>query len=236
MLQEATVELIDELIQLIDTSYEVTSVVDNTGSYTLSVACTKWLRPCKKIDIGGFTFKITDFVPNESITVENVKNSHVPVNGIYNAPAPVYLYGTVRQVNAQINAIGNSVDFTPLIYFIETYTEDYDETYDTAITYTTDISIVFLDDSNYEDWGKAEEHYIGAINPTRKLLDEFLTVVRASGKVGELEGYRVINHSNFGVFQTNQGHVRRLIDAELSGCELRIALPICVNLSCENKC
>ena len=236
MLNKATTELIGDLIALIDTSYEVTSVVDNSGSYTLNIPCTKWLRPCKTIDIGGFNFRIESMVANESITVVNVKNSHIPIEGIYNAPTPVYLHGTVRMVNAQINAIGNSVDFTPLIYFIETYTEDYDETPDSSLAYETDISIVFLDDSNFEDWAKAEEHYAGAINPTRALIDEFLKVIRASSKVGELEGFRLINHSNFGVFQTNQGHVRRLLEAELSGCELRISLPIRVNLTCENKC
>ena len=143
MLNKATTELIGDLIALIDTSYEVTSVVDNSGSYTLNIPCTKWLRPCKTIDIGGFNFRIESMVANESITVVNVKNSHIPIEGIYNAPTPVYLHGTVRMVNAQINAIGNSVDFTPLIYFIETYTEDYDETPDSSLAYETDISIVF---------------------------------------------------------------------------------------------
>lgn len=238
MINEATTELIEELISKINRTFNVENVIDNgDGTFTLEINCSSlWLRPCKAVELNGFKYRIIDFVSNKWIKVEPIKHNNQPLPGEHLAPKPVYFYGTVRMVNGQLNAIGNSIDFTPMIYFVETYTENYDRDPETVINYETDISLLFMDDSNYEDWGKAEEHYTGAINPMRNLVNEFIKVVESSGKVGELDSFSIINHSNFGVFQNNQGHVRRLLEADLSGCELRLVLPVCVDLKCENQC
>ena len=238
MINQATAELIADLIDKIERDYEVTSVVDNgDGTYTLAVECsTLWMRPCQTIEIDTRKYQITDLDPDKTLTIKPVKHSTPPTTGVKQANKPVYFYGTIRMVNAQLAAIGNSVEFTPLIYFVEVFTEDYDETPDSAIEYETDVNILFMDDNNYEDWAKAEQHYTGAINPMRNLLEAFLHQVRRSGRIAQLAGFRVTPHSNFGVFQNNQGHVRRLLEADLSGCELRITLPICESLTCENQC
>ena len=69
----------------------------------------------------------------------------------------------------------------------------------------------------------------------QSMVEEFIKEVVLDGDYQDLDEYRTINWSKFGVYTTNKGSTSKVLDAFLTGIELRITLEIMKKVDC-NDC
>lgn len=68
----------------------------------------------------------------------------------------------------------------------------------------------------------------------QSMVEEFIKEVRKDGNYNDVDEYRTINWSKFGVYTTNKGSTSKILDAYLSGIEVRITLEIMKIENCDD--
>lgn len=183
---------------------------------------TKWARIGKQItDEGGDIYLITDIEPNEWIIAEPV-NSQNDLNGIVYLPELYWITGTKLAANMEWTKANKTVmSKTPLIWLVELirYRKFGRES---TIDFESDLRLFFLDETNVTQFYTAD-HRDNVVYPMEQLVNEFIGVIKANKSFETIENYEVITFSRFGVEQQN-GMFKNILDANLSGVELRINL------------
>jgi hypothetical protein len=93
---------------------------------------------------------------------------------------------------------------------------------DSVIEFESDLRMFFLDETNVAQYYTAD-HRENVVYPMERLCDEFIKVVEANRNYQTIENYDIITFSRFGVERDN-GMFQNVLDANLSGVELRITL------------
>lgn len=183
---------------------------------------TKWARIGKQVtDEGGDIYLITDIEPNEWIIAEPV-NGQNDLNGIVYLPELYWITGTKLAANMEWTKANKTVmSKTPLIWLVELirYRKFGRES---TIDFESDLRLFFLDETNVTQFYTAD-HRDNVVYPMEQLVNEFIGVIKANKSFETIENYEVITFSRFGVEQQN-GMFKNILDANLSGVELRINL------------
>jgi len=183
---------------------------------------TKWARIGKEItNEGGDIFLITDIEPNEWIIAEHVGGAN-DLDGLIYLPEPYWITGTKLAANMEWTKGNASVlNKTPLIWLVELirYRKFGRES---TVNFESDLRLFFLDETNVAQYYTAD-HRDNVVYPMEQLVNEFIEVIKANKSFETIENYEVITFSRFGVEQQN-GMFKNILDANLSGVELRINL------------
>jgi hypothetical protein len=216
-----TVDIIEDFIDSIALTGIILSFSDDGTNTTIQVAKTYHARARMPINIDGTDYVIDSVVNNTSITVRGVIANPL----VYLLPNPFYFHGTPVMTNANHINGAKSSDKVPMIYLYEILRER-DLRLNSSIIRESDLRLFFLDSANFGEW-ETDDHYSNRLTGLNNLVDEFIKAGRSFPCFYLFEtDFTRINHVNFGVYQDNKGHVRKIFDDDLTGVELSFTLPL----------
>jgi hypothetical protein len=142
--------------------------------------------------------------------------------GVLSLPDPYFVPGTKISANNEWTAVSNDLtQKTPLVWLL------HDVRYqrfgrESVYEWESDLRIFFLDETDIVNY-YTKDHIDNVVVPMSKLAEKFIQVVDNSPSYKTLEGYEIVNFTRFGTEQAN-GYFQNILDANLSGVELRIKL------------
>lgn len=214
---------------------EIVNSIDNTliGTETLdtnvvSFCDTKYARLGKKlVDENENVFNIESIDYNVSIEGTNPDFPFEP-NVVYSLPEPFFISGTKLAANNEWTQkektdLGKK---TPLIWLFEVIRQTNYGRNDTRL-FSSDLRLFFLDETNIRDF-YTEDHRREVVYPMMRLAEMFIDVVKNDRRFQAVESHEIISFSRFGVEQET-GVIQNILDANLSGVELRLPLTMFKN-------
>jgi len=229
-----TVDVVGNLVAQMDTSVKINTIIDNgDGSYTISTCNTKYLKPCVFFDVDGITYEVTDgvgkeFTPNRQFTVYGGQTITAKVIDL---PKMKYFHGTVIATSQELDNKKFDTDKFPMVYLLEVINDNFNNEPQDKIDRVSDFRMFFLTNTDEENWLTAE-HYRLAIKPMRNMLYQFINELNDNANIEEFSNFTAINHAKFGVYSTDKGHTRRILNDKTSGVEVRLSLPIVAGQLC----
>lgn len=177
---------------------------------------TKWARIGKMItnelDISTV---IEDVETDQFIVAETYE-------GILKLAKPYFVGGTRTSVNREWTIFDADVMVkTPIIWLLQDvrYTQyGRESVYD----WESELRIFFLDETDVTNY-YSKDHIENVVYPMTQLASEFIATVNRDRAYKTLETWEVINFTRFGV-EEQSGYFQNILDANLSGVELRINL------------
>ena len=207
---------IEALVRSIDSTISLTY---SPGSERSNTCLSKWARVGKTIvSETAQEYTVTEIDPNEWLkTTDNDQ-----VTGTFYLPSPYFIGGTRLATNREWTIkTPNLTEKTPIVWLL------HDIEYKTfgrsnVLDYETDLRIFFLDETDITNY-YTKDHTDNVVIPMSLLAEEFIKVVEADRNFLTLEEWTVINFTRFGTEREN-GMFQNILDANLSGVELRIKL------------
>jgi hypothetical protein len=200
------VESIDN--KIIGTYNDVTEVTD--------MCKTKYARPGKYV---------TDENDNDLLITEVVSDEYIKAgtaNGVLALSVPYYINGTKIAANREWTiADENLFNKTPIVWLL------HDLRYfkygrESVFDWESDVRIFFLDETDITNY-YTKDHISNVVEPMTELALLFINAVNSDRRYLTIEQYEMINFTRFGTEQEN-GYFQNILDANLSGVELRIKL------------
>ena len=212
--------IVEELVNQMDCT--IVGVVNNDlGKNTFCK--TKWSRSGKQLQNIDtlFTFNILNVEPNEYIEA-------IPVgagtfgSGTYELVKPYFISGTKLATNSEWSKVTpNLMEKTPLIWLLEVIRfRGFGR--QSTMEFESDLRLFFLDETNVTQYYTAD-HRENVVYPMEQLAMEFIATIERNRNFKTIEEYEMITFSRFGV-ERDQGVFQNILDANLSGVELRITL------------
>lgn len=228
-ISKSTYELLAPIIAAIDKDITIQSVtVISAGNYKLNVCSSRWATAGFPVTINGIVYKITDIVPNVSITVTGPS---APPSVVFNLYAPVFYHGTIEATEEKLDAkVSGSLSSTlkmPIIWLHEPVDEENSPNEGDAIARKSKCELFFLIDANFAMW-EQDDHYVNAIKPMRQLIMAFYEAVKKSRTVNYdlIETYSTNDLPRFGRYTAYSGAKKAIFaQYEMSGTKLSITLP-----------
>ncbi len=218
----------NEVSQVIKSIYSalVNSVdgVYDANSDTTLICNTKWMRSGMVVENStGDKYRILTIEYDEYVTWEPLNPANnTPLQGVITIPAPYWITGTQLATNREWTiASANITSKLPLVWLLEVIRMrkyGMESTYD----FDADIRMFFLDETNVAQY-YTEDHRSIVMYPMEKLCNEFLNVVNEDARFVRFDDYELITFSRFGT-ERSDGMFANILDANLSGVELRIRL------------
>ena len=184
---------------------------------------TKWARPGKQIQNleTNFVFNIINVEPNQYIDA-------IPIgagtfgSATYELVKPYFISGTRLATNSEWTKVTpNLMDKTPLIWLLEVIRfRGFGK--ESTMEFESDLRLFFLDETNVSQYYTVD-HRENVVYPMEQLALEFINTVGKNRNFKTIEEYEMITFSRFGV-ERDQGMFQNILDANLSGVELRIKL------------
>ena len=209
----------------------IVGVVDNNiGKNTF--CHTKWARKGKRIQNMEtlYTFNIINVEVDEYIDALPV-GAGTFQSGPYALPVPFYIHGTKKATNREWTISTNDLTAkTPIIWLLGPvrYTAFGRES---SKEYEADIRLFFLDETDPTNY-YTEDHLEQVVFPMEQLANEFLNTLENDPNYQTLNQWEIIEFSRFGTEQDN-GFFQNILDANLSGVELRMTLTRFKNNICK---
>jgi len=217
---------IEQLVSGIDTTI---SVVWNNAEQRGETCETKWVRKGKLLTVGIDAFIVDGVEPNEWITVQQAPPP--TFEGIVNIPVPFYIHGTKKATNREWTISTNDLtQKTPIIWLLGPvrYTAFGRES---SKEYEADLRLFFLDETDPTNY-YTEDHMEQVVYPMEQLANEFLLTLQNDANYASIDQWEIIEFSRFGTEQDN-GFFQNILDANLSGVELRMTLTRFKNNICK---
>ena len=212
--------IIEGIVNQIDTT--LVGKYDQNTEQT-NVCATKWARVGKYVtDSNGAIYRITDVQIDEYIKAEPIAPNGPPLDGVINLPNPYWITGTRTATNREWTIKDNNLlDKTPIVWLLETLRfRQYGR--QSTFDFDADLRIFFLDETDPVNYYTAD-HRENVVFPMQNLANEFIATIARLRQFKVIEDYELITFSRFGVEQ-QPGMFQNILDANLSGVELRITL------------
>jgi hypothetical protein len=208
----------------------VGEVDNNIGKNTFCQ--TKWARKGKRIQNLDtlLTFNIINVEEDYYIDALPV-GAGTFGSGTYVLPAPFYIHGTKKATNREWTISTNDLtQKTPIIWLLGPvrYTAFGRES---SKEYEADLRLFFLDETDPTNY-YTEDHLEQVVYPMEQLANEFLLTLQNDSNYATIDQWEVIEFSRFGTEQDN-GFFQNILDANLSGVELRFTLTRYKNNICK---
>ena len=202
---------------------EVYGVYDSQVDKTY-ICNTKWMRVGQIVeDSNGDQYVIVSIEYDEYVTWEPVDQSNTnDLEGVITLPEPYWITGTQLATNREWTISSpNLSSKLPLVWLLEVIRmRKYGM--ESTLDFDADIRMFFLDQTNPTQY-YTEDHRNLVMYPMEKLCEEFLNVVNEDPRFVRYDDYELITFSRFGTEQRD-GMFANILDANLSGVELRIRL------------
>ena len=215
--------MINELSTIIG---NIVSQMDSTieGSYNdpKTFTCdSKWARVGKKVtNSDGDEFLLTEVDFDTFIIGENT--DLINLDGVINLPQPFFIHGTKKATNREWTILSNDVTAkTPIIWLLGSLNfKQFGR--ESTIDIESSVRIFFLDETDVANYYTAD-HITNVVYPMEQLAKEFIETINRNRNFKTIEDWEIIEFTRFGVEQEN-GMFQNILDANLSGVELRITL------------
>ena len=216
---------VSNIIKSLCTSLDVTvfGVYDSNTDKTY-ICNTKWMKVGQIVeDSNDEKYRILTIEYNEWVTWEPVDpNNQNDLEGVITLPSPYWITGTQLAANREWTISSPNLSAKlPLVWLLEVLRMrkyGMESTYD----FDADVRMFFLDETNVLQY-YTEDHRNNVMYPMEKLCEEFLNVVNEDVRFVRYDDYELITFSRFGTERTD-GMFANILDANLSGVELRIRL------------
>ena len=209
---------------------ELVNAIDNTiiGDFNaltghIDTCHTKWVRVGKIVqNSAGNEYRVTSVVVDEYITAVPILPSSPQLDGVITIPNPFWISGThIATNNEWTKASKNLLSKTPMAWLLETLRMQKFGLGDTR-DFESEIRIFFLDETDVVNYYTAD-HREQVVEPMEELAKAFIDVVVLNRNFKTLDEYEMHTFSRFGV-ERNDGMFQNILDANLSGVELRVTL------------
>jgi hypothetical protein len=226
------VDLVGIFVDAMRTTETIISEIDNgDGSITINSNVTV-IENGDYIILGTGNYLVYDL--DKIAGTFKVKATFPTGETTWRTAAPYYYHGTPQTVNKEIDTDNVPTDKAryPAIVLWEIIRQDFDKDPVSVVGNTARLTMSFLDTTNKIDW-TIEEHYDNVIDQMEDEADRFISIIKKHPYISRFDDYSYIKHFNWGTFVQDKGHTRYILDENLSGLNLEIALPIKKN--CLNK-
>jgi len=207
------------------------NAIDNhvEGSYDSQeektfICNTKWMKLGQIVeDSQGEYYRITNIQVDEWIEWEPIDlNNTNDLEGVITLPSPYWITGTQYAANREWTIADDVLtDKLPLVWLLEVIRmKKYGQ--ESVILFDADVRIFFLDETDAVQYYTAD-HRQNVMYPMEKLCNEFIEQINANPTFKRLSDYELITFSRFGT-ETKEGMFKNILDANLSGVELRLNL------------
>jgi hypothetical protein len=202
-------QAVEELVGLIDN--EILGLYDPIQEKTITCD-TSYARVGKYLN---GTLLITEVETDEYLVAGTA-------TGILTLPVPYFVPGTKISANNEWTKFSNDLtQKTPLVWLL------HDVRYvkfgrESVYDWESDLRIFFLDETDIVNY-LTKDHIDNVVVPMSKLAEKFIDVVNNDRNYKTLDTYEIVNFTRFGTEQSN-GYFQNILDANLSGVELRIKL------------
>ena len=194
-----------------------------TGSYDsinmrFNTCDTKWAMIGKSVtDEFGNSMAITEIEQDAW-----VKLTDIPQGTFINLPTPFFINGTkIATNNEWTKTTTNIANKTPLVWLLEVFTEEVFSN-ESPLEIETEIRLFFLDETNIlQNW--TQDHRQTRVVPLVKLSEAFVEIIKKNKIYKRPSQYMRKTFSRFGT-ETENGMLKNILDANLSGVELQIEL------------
>jgi hypothetical protein len=215
--------MINELSTIIaNVVSQMDSTIDGTYSDPKTFTCnSKWARVGKKVtNVIGDEFLLTEVDFDTFIIGENIDS--IALDGVINLPQPFFIHGTKKATNREWTILSNDVTAkTPIIWLLGSL--NYKQFgRESTIDIESSVRIFFLDETDVANYYTAD-HITQVVYPMEQLAKEFIETINRNRNFKTIEDWEIIEFTRFGVEQEN-GMFQNILDANLSGVELRITL------------
>lgn len=158
--------------------------------------------------------------PNEWLILK--PSAGVIQSGIVQLPKPFFITGTKIATNKEWTLKDNNLTKkTPLIWLLGSIiSERFGK--ESTIDFIADLRLFFLDETNIVNY-YTSDHILNVVYPMEQLVAEFLNTIKKDRNFGTIESWEIIDFARFGV-ESEQGMIKNILDANLSGVELRLKL------------
>tara|TARA_R110000751_G_scaffold73709_2_gene149079 strand:+ start:1976 stop:2641 length:666 start_codon:yes stop_codon:yes gene_type:complete len=204
---------IEELVQGIDST--LIGKYDPINEYT-TLCDSKYSRKGKYVtDISDNKFLISDLDPDKWIKAGDA-------TGVLKLPDPYFLSGTRISANREWTiSTEDLTKKTPIVWLLSDI-RYFQYGRDSAFDWESEIRIFFLDEGDAVNYYSAD-YISNVVYPMSRLAELFIDSVKKNRKYKTLDQWEIINFTRFGT-EDQSGYVQNIIDANLSGVELRISL------------
>jgi hypothetical protein len=222
-----------QIFDKLDKTIKVKSLEPISGKLKMYVCgSVKWARVGKTLrtntSLANFPIVSVDYV-NNSMILDFAKDSQgAPISwtGDTGTLNDVYFFiGTPLRTNAEwLSFSNNEMLKTPFIWLVEP-TREKKLGISSIIERESDIRLLLLDNNNSANWltKNVHENRLGALY---NLASEIENVANGNVKwFKEIETVDVKNYTRFGT-ETPQGFEANIIDADLTGVEMRFTLKV----------
>ena len=219
----------EDIIDQMDCVVNVASYVGNV----VTVCSHKWARTGTTVTdelSNTYTVVSVDYDTNE---VELLPNGAWNFSGdSYTLTKPYFFTGTPLATNKEwSNFNADERNKVPFSWLVEPTSETFKSVEDTLEREST-LLIVFLDSNNVSQWITTETH-ANRLQALYNMVQEFVdTIKREALFYSDNLEYNTKNFTKFGR-ETSSGVENNIIDANLTGVELRLTLPVNKTTSCE---
>ncbi len=215
-----------EIVDNMDNIVTVSSIAGNV----LTVCGTKWARIGKVVQDGSandFTIAAVDQTL-KTITVTPVGPSFTGDTLALNVPT--FVVGTPLATNKEWTGLERDERTkVPFIWMVEP-TPEVLNAQDNPVERASSIRIVFLDSNNIESWLTTDTHD-NRLQALYNMVSEFITAIDGNNLFEPLTTKDIRNLTKFGT-ETAQGFDANIINANLTGIEVRLTL----NINKEDDC
>lgn len=205
---------IEDLVNAIDPTIE--GIYLPAPDEFTTVCNTKWARVGKYVkDAQNDEFLIT------AISYDNWIQAGI-IDGVITLPNPYFVPGTQIEANREWTIAENDLTKkTPLVWLLHgiRYNSFGRES---VLAWESDLRIFFLDETDVLNY-YTKDHLNNVVIPMTKLAEEFIKVVKNNRQYQRVDEWQILEFSRFGSEQEN-GYFKNILDANLSGVELRITL------------
>lgn len=211
--------VVETIVTAIDNSLNGTYDQPTKRFYTCN---TKWARVGKTVtDSNQKKYQIVSILTDQYVELKSIGQSGQPEDVIY-LPDPFWITGTKLATNTEWSkAEKNLMKKTPLAWLLEVIRlRKYGR--DSVIEFESDLRMFFLDETNVTQYYTAD-HRANVVYPMERLALEFIKQIEENKNFQTIDNYDIITFSRFGVEREN-GMFQNVLDANLSGVELRITL------------
>jgi len=222
----------DEIIDKIDLTVKVVSV-SNVGSiFTIELCDNKWVRVNQYLNNGAHNWLITAINSNGIITATKpTGSSNITKRQILTIKEPTFMSGTKLAVNSEWLSLTNDMrNKLPLIWLLESI-EEQEFGIKSSIERKSKVRVLFLDDNNPKQY-LIKDYRKNVVSPMLGLKDSFVDAINKNLIFDYIESWSSKPFTRFGTENEN-GYLNNILDADLSGVQLDISLPIYKRKECK---
>ena len=208
--------IVQNIVFAMDYSIQGVYSVDDEKTY----ACqTKWARVGKIVWNNNQKFLVESLEEDEWLVGQH--DTQVLDGTIY-LPQPIFIHGTKKATNREWTILNKNVTSkTPIIWLLGSL--NYKQFgRESTIDIESSLRIFFLDETDVTNYYTAD-HVTQVVYPMEQLAMEFIETINKNRNFKTIEDWEIIEFTRFGVEQEN-GMFQNILDANLSGVELRITL------------